>query len=537
MRLDDILREATEARATDVYLVPGSVPCMSVEGNYIPVRCAGGRRVAAEQTAEFAQSAMTEKQWRDFESTLEMNMAYMSPNTERFRMNFFWQRGSIGMVARRVVADIPTLRALGLPPVLREVALADRGIVLVTGSTGSGKSTTLASMIDYRNHLLTGHIVTIEDPVEFVYRHRRSIVTQREVGIDTQGFHEALKNSLRQAPQVICIGELRDEDTVQFAMHASETGHLVFATLHSTNATLAIERILHFYPGEMKDQILIQLSLNLKAIICQRLVPRISGGRACAVEILINTPRVQDLIAKGDNGALKQAIALDNQTGLINFDRSLYNLVKQGKVSQDEALQAAESANDLGMKFKGIGITAGSSWEQTGDEWAAIRDDYEFPPVYLAKQKRRDSTGLVYTNEGVAPLPPPRPAQNMARRPEAGPPAPGQGPQPGPGRVPSSGPPPGGPPPGGPPRPAGPPGTQPPQPAPGAPPPQRPAPPPQQVPLAPQSVRVQGQQGPPGSAPLAPPRYPASQTGPGPRPPVNPGTSRPSPPLDSDFDH
>ncbi|MBI1290603.1 PilT/PilU family type 4a pilus ATPase [bacterium] len=403
--LDDLLKEAAESRASDLYLAAGAVPCMNCDGVYRPLPCAKGQRASSEDMERWARSAMNEKQWGEFTEHLEMNLAYMTAETGRFRVNAFFQRGSIAMVCRRVIMNIPTMRSLALPTVLRKVALADRGIVLVTGSTGSGKSTSLASMIDYRNHLLTGHIVTIEDPVEFVYRHHRSIVTQREVGIDTLSFHEALKNTLRQAPKVICIGEMRDAETVQFAMHASETGHLVFATLHSTNAVLAIERILHFYPGEMKEQVQQQLALNLNAIICQRLIGKIGGGRCAAHEILINTPRIQDLIGKGDLGSLKIAIAQDNQDGVQNFERSLYKLAMLNLISKEDALQAAESANDLALKFRGIGIQAGSSWTDLSDPWANITDDYELPPDHplAIKQKDPSGTGHQMYDNAVAP--------------------------------------------------------------------------------------------------------------------------------------
>jgi twitching motility protein PilU len=419
VRLIDILKEATERKATDIYLVPGAIPCLNLDGVYVPLAIAKGQRLSAEKMLEFAKEATNQKQWDEFESNLELNMAWMSPETDRFRINFFWQRGSIGLVGRRVVADIPTLRQLGLPAVLRNISLEDRGIVLVTGATGSGKSTTLASMIDYRNHLKTGHIVTIEDPVEFVYRHRRSIVTQREVGIDTMSFHDALRNTLRQAPQVICIGELRDDDTVRFAMHASETGHLVFATLHSTNATLAIERILHFFPAEVKDQILLQLSLNLKAILSQRLVPKIGGGRVAAAELLINTPRMQDIIARGDFSAIRQAMAAENQVGIVHFDKSLFRLCRRGLITIQDALQAADSANDLQIKFKGIGVEPGSSWEDTSDPWERVQDDYAPPPgVSINEGTRPRSAEQDYNNEKAPSLPPPRAPGNIARRPD-----------------------------------------------------------------------------------------------------------------------
>ena len=402
MELETLLKEVSDARASDLFLVAGAVPCMNDDGVYRPLDASGGGRLTPDDTAAFARQVMTEGQWEEFEHTREMNLAFMTEMAGRFRINVFVQRGSVAMVCRRVVMDIPTMRSLGLPVVLRDVALADRGIVLVTGSTGSGKSTTLASMIDYRNHIRAGHIVTIEDPVEFVYRHRRAIVTQREVGIDTESFHAALRNTLRQAPSVICIGEMRDAETVQFAMHASETGHLVFATLHSTNAALAVERILHFYPGSMKEQVQTQLSLNLKAIISQRLVPGVKGGRVAAVEVLLDTPRIVDLIAKGEMAGLKAALAAENQDGMVNFDKSLYRLCKRGLVTEADALQHAESHNDLKLKLPGIGIDPQSSWNDIRDPWESVQEDYAPPAHLMHLFRRKDPSGTGgYTNDGV----------------------------------------------------------------------------------------------------------------------------------------
>ncbi len=396
--INGILKEAAEKGASDIYLAADAAPCMAKDGSYYGLSSGGNRRLSEEDTVELAKQITSNRQWKEFEERLELNMAYSNDNVGRFRVNIFWQRGTVALVCRRVTLDIPTLRDLGLPPKLREIALMDRGIVLITGATGQGKSSTQASMIDYRNHITSGHIVTIEDPVEFIYRHRRSIVTQREVGIDTLSFHEALRNTMRQAPQVICIGELRDDETVKFALHAAETGHLVFATLHSTNSRQAIERILNFYPTSSHEQILKQLSINLNAIICQRLVPSTKGGRALAIEILLNTPRMQDLIGKGQLGTIPQALAAENQDGIVNFDRSLYKLVKRGIITEEDAIQASESQNDLQMKFRGIGIQSGSSWEDTSDPWKSIEGPYE-PPENQAALRRFDRAQQQYRNE------------------------------------------------------------------------------------------------------------------------------------------
>lgn len=493
--IDDLLREASEMNASDLYLAAGATPCINVEGKYEPMRIANGQRLSPGKVAALSREVMSERQWDEFQESLEMNLAYMARGIGRYRINVFWQRGSVAMVCRRVSMTIPTLRSLGLPPVLRNIALEERGILLVTGSTGSGKSTTLASMLDYRNHIRTGHIVTIEDPVEFIYQHRRSVITQREVGIDTKSFHEALKNTLRQAPSVICIGEMRDAQTVQFAMHAAETGHLVFATLHSTNTTLAIERVLHFYPGEMKEQVANQLALNLKAIISQRLVVKKGGGRAAAIEIMLNTPRIGDLVKKGFLSEIREAIKAENQEGNIDFDKALYRLHKQGKITMEDALQAAESANDLQLKFKGIGIAPNSSWTDMRDPWDSIPGDFELPAGSALAEKMKDrAADGVYTNEGLAPLEG-RESTNIYEgkgenaRPRPLPPQP-------PRVIPS--------------RPPG-------------------APPPPRRPMAP----------PPRGAnpPGAPPRYP--QQGPAPRPPQGPPPTakRPAgPPPASDFD-
>ncbi|MEQ8821076.1 MAG: PilT/PilU family type 4a pilus ATPase [Sumerlaeia bacterium] len=403
-KLEDFLSEATEAGASDIYFVAGAVPCISCDGGYYPMQTSKGLRIDPFTLEDFARQLMSVDQWEDFEREREANLSYMDPKIGRFRVSVYWQRGSIGIVMRRVSMSVPTMRQLGLPPVLREISLGDRGIVIVTGSTGSGKSTTMASLIDYRNHILPGHIVTIEDPVEYVFQHRRCIITQREVGIDTDSFHQAMRSSLRQAPEVICIGEMRDEESVRFAMHAAETGHLVMATLHSTNALLAVERIPGFYPGSAKEQIYLQMSLNLRAIICQRLVPRTNGGRVAAVEVLVNAPHISAMIRKGDMSELKEALQAENSYGIQSFDLALYRLVKQGQITLDDALNAADSADDLQMKFRGIGVTTGSEWTNLDDPWETIEGDFEVPQRISLASKFGSGLEITYSNEGVPPL-------------------------------------------------------------------------------------------------------------------------------------
>jgi twitching motility protein PilU len=299
---------------------------------------------------------MSDAQLREYGENLEFNMAMSLPGVSRFRVNVFRQRGSAGMVIRRVKAEVSTLAELDLPDLLKEIAMSKRGLVLVVGATGSGKSTTLAAMVDHRNATESGHIITIEDPIEFVHRHKKSIVTQREVGFDTHSFQSALKNTLRQAPDVILIGEIRDTETMEAAVTFAETGHLCLGTLHSNNANQAIERIMNFFPLERHAQIYLQLSLNLRSIISQRLIPSPDGKRVAALEILVDTPRVRDLVKKGDVDILKEAMEQGVQEGCQTFDQALFMLYKVGKISLDQALINADSANNLRLKIKLAGL-------------------------------------------------------------------------------------------------------------------------------------------------------------------------------------
>jgi twitching motility protein PilU len=299
---------------------------------------------------------MNERQRREFAETMEMNMAMMLPNVSRFRVNVYRQRGSVGLVIRLVKAEIESLAELGLPPILGEIAMTKRGLVLVVGATGSGKSTTLAAMVDYRNAIDSGHIITIEDPIEFVHRHKKSIVTQREIGFDTHSYQAALKNTLRQAPDVILVGEIRDTETMEAAIAFAETGHLCLSTLHSNNANQAIERILNFFPPARHVQMYLQLSLNLRAIISERLIPSLDGRRVAALEILMDTPRIKDLIKKGAVDTIKEGMEQGIQEGCQTFDDALFTLYKERKISFDQAMINADSANNLRLKIKLAGL-------------------------------------------------------------------------------------------------------------------------------------------------------------------------------------
>jgi twitching motility protein PilU len=526
--LKALLSEMVALDGSDLYIAVGAMPSLNKDGRLMALETAKRKKVDPEMAEKFARSVMSDHQWAEFDKSKEANLAFMDPAIGRFRINVFLQRGSIAMVCRRVKMEIPTLRSLGLPKVLREIALQDRGIILVTGSTGSGKSTSMAAMIDYRNHVRSGHIVTIEDPIEFLYRHRRSIVTQREVGIDTFSFHEALKNTMRQAPQVICIGELRDAETVQFALHASETGHLVFATLHSTDATITIERILNFYPGDQREQVIHHIAHNLRAILSQRLVPAMSGGRAVAVEILVNTPRVMDLIMKQEMGTIRATLGIENSDGMTSMDKSLFRLWKQERISQEEAIGSAHSANDLQLKMRGIGITPGSSWEDSSDEWMDVSGDYDLPNEATGHRRAMDSDMGYDNSGGDSGVFPTAPARGAAPQRQAAPPPQQQAPpRPAPPPPQPAAPPPP-PPPGMPPQQVAPP--PPPRPPVPGPPPAAPPPPPRPAPHAqPHNI--------PGQAPLRPPQ--PMPIGRQPSPPSNeslpPGVRKPKlPSIDLD---
>ena len=366
MELQEYLKTLVETDASDLYLTVARPPMYRVNGKVNPI---GETTFTPDNLEALAQSILNERQMKEFQETNEMNLATALPGVSRFRVNMFRQRGSVGMVIRRVKAEISTLEDLALPNILKDITMSRRGLALVVGATGSGKSTTLAAMVDYRNTNESGHIITIEDPIEFIHRHKASIVTQREVGFDTHSFQAALKNTLRQAPDVILIGEIRDTETMEAAITFAETGHLCLGTLHSNNANQAIERIMNFFPSERHHQIYLQLSMNLRAIISQRLIPSVDGKRAPALEILLDTPRMKDLIKRGEVDTIKEGMEAGVQEGCQTFDQALFMLYKEGKIGLEQALVNADSTNNLRLKIKlaGLKVDEDPVEEQTPD--------------------------------------------------------------------------------------------------------------------------------------------------------------------------
>ncbi len=339
-----------EKKGSDLFITAGFPPAVKIDGE---IRPQSDRVLMPEQAATLVRAIMNDRQTRDFDSTKECNFAIAPPGIGRFRVSAFVQQGHIGCVIRTIVAKIPTFEELDLPAILKEVVLSKRGLVIVVGGTGSGKSTTLATMVGYRNEKTHGHIVTIEDPVEFVHPHRGCVITQREVGVDTDSWHNALRNTLRQAPDVILIGEIRDRETMEYGIQFAETGHLVLATLHANSANQALDRIINFFPDERREQLLMDLSLNIRGMISQRLIPRETGaGRIAAMEIMLNSPLIQDLIFKGEVMQIKEVMARSNRIGMKTFDQALYELYEGGAISYEDALRNADSKNELRLKIK-----------------------------------------------------------------------------------------------------------------------------------------------------------------------------------------
>ncbi|KON46900.1 PilT/PilU family type 4a pilus ATPase [Mariprofundus ferrooxydans] len=351
-----LLAVMVEQDASDLYLMAGAPPGYRISGN---IRRLGDTELTPGMVEKLASELMSEKQKADFADDMEMNLSTAIPGMGRFRVNIYRQRGSVGMVIRQITTDIPTIDQLGLPQIFKEIVMSKRGLVLMVGATGSGKSSSLAAMIDHRNSNQAGHIITIEDPIEFMHVHKKCFVTQREVGSDTISFQKALKNTLRQAPDVILLGEIREHDTMEHAIAFAETGHLAMSTLHANNANQALERILNFFPKEQHEQISMNLSMNLRAILSQRLVKTVDGKRVAAIEILINTPRIADLILKGSIDEIKSTMAAGEQQGMQTFDQALLKLWKAGTISEVEALRNADSANNLRLQMKMDKIGAG----------------------------------------------------------------------------------------------------------------------------------------------------------------------------------
>ncbi|HEX5312037.1 PilT/PilU family type 4a pilus ATPase [Aquabacterium sp.] len=348
--INDLLRLLVARGGSDLFLTADFPPAIKVDGKVTKV---SPQPLTAQHTISLARAVMNDKQAAEFERTKECNFAISPGGIGRFRVNAFVQQGCIGMVMRVIPQQLPTVDGLGLPQILKEVVMAKRGLLILVGATGSGKSTTLAAMVDHRNENSYGHIITIEDPVEFVHPHKNCIVTQREVGIDTDGWEMALKNTLRQAPDVILMGEIRDRETMEHAVAFAETGHLCMATLHANSANQALDRIINFFPEERRAQLLMDLSLNLRGLVSQRLLPRQEGkGRVAAVEILLNTPLVSDLIFKGEVGEIKEIMKKSREQGMQTFDQALYDLYEGNYVTYEDALRNADSINDLRLQIK-----------------------------------------------------------------------------------------------------------------------------------------------------------------------------------------
>lgn len=378
--MDELLVSLFNKGGSDLFIIAGAAPSMRIHGKVQPVM---DKILTPEHTLAIAKSLMTEIEKEDFRKNKECNFAIALPNISRFRVNALVQRGSAGLVVRIIPNDIPSFADLHLPNGLADIAMSKRGLVIFVGGTGSGKSTSLASMVDYRNVNSNGHIITVEDPVEFVHQHKGCIVTQREVGTDTESFEIALKNTLRQAPDVILIGEIRDQKTMEHAIAFAETGHLCLATLHANNTNQALDRIVNFFPEARHKQLLLDLSLNTKALISQRLLPTPSGkGRRAAVEILLNTPLMSDLILRGEVHEIKELMKRSEDQGMQTFDSSLYDLVKSNSITIEEAMRNADSINDLRLRIKLDAVKSSGSIGELVDEDMSLEEDHESSQMF-----------------------------------------------------------------------------------------------------------------------------------------------------------
>jgi twitching motility protein PilU len=348
--INDLLRVMVAKKASDLFITAGFPPALKLDGKMTPV---SNQSLTPVHTAAFARAVMNDKQAAEFERTKECNFAINPPGIGRFRVNAFVQQQRVGLVLRTITTTIPRVDDLGLPPVLKDVVMNQRGLVILVGGTGSGKSTTLAALIGYRNENSYGHIITIEDPIEYVHEHKNCLITQREVGVDTESWEMALKNTLRQAPDVILIGEIRERETMEHAIAFAETGHLCLGTLHANSANQALDRIINFFPEERRAQLLMDLSLNLRALVSQRLIPKKEGkGRAAAIEILLNSPLISDLIFKGEVHEIKEIMKKSREAGMCTFDQALFELYEAGQISYEDAMRNADSMNELRLAIK-----------------------------------------------------------------------------------------------------------------------------------------------------------------------------------------
>jgi twitching motility protein PilU len=348
--IHELLRAMVAKKASDLFITAGFPPAFKLDGKMTPV---SNQSLTPQHTQELARSLMNDKQAQEFEASKECNFAINPPGIGRFRVNAFVQQARVGIVLRTITTTIPKMDDLGLPPVLKDVAMTKRGLVIMVGGTGSGKSTTLAAMIGYRNENSYGHIITIEDPIEYVHDHKNCVITQREVGVDTDSWEAALKNTLRQAPDVILIGEIRERETMEHAIAFAETGHLCMGTLHANSANQALDRIINFFPEERRAQLLMDLSLNLKGLVSQRLIPlKDTKGRAAAIEILLNSPLISDLIFKGEVHEIKEIMKKSREMGMQTFDQALFDLYEGGKIGYEDAMRNADSMNELRLQIK-----------------------------------------------------------------------------------------------------------------------------------------------------------------------------------------
>ena len=348
--IHELLRAMVAKKASDLFITAGFPPAFKLDGKMTPV---SNQSLTPQHTQELARALMNDKQAQEFEASRECNFAINPPGIGRFRVNAFVQQARVGIVLRTITTTIPKMDDLGLPPVLKDVVMSKRGLVIMVGGTGSGKSTTLAAMIGYRNENSFGHIITIEDPIEYVHEHKNCMITQREVGVDTESWEAALKNTLRQAPDVILIGEIRERETMEHAIAFAETGHLCMGTLHANSANQALDRIINFFPEERRAQLLMDLSLNLKSLVSQRLIPlKDSKGRAAAIEILLNSPLISDLIFKGEVHEIKEIMKKSRELGMQTFDQALFDLYEGGKIGYEDAMRNADSMNELRLQIK-----------------------------------------------------------------------------------------------------------------------------------------------------------------------------------------